>query len=284
MPIYAVELRFDQDDSYRLQVRPAQRAYLAELTAAGSLRLAGPMADGDGALLVYEVADRAELDAVLAADPYFAGEQDAASVVSVREWSVLDLAAPTPDAAATDAERGDAELEDLLDSLARHRGFLRQTIEGLTDAQAGERPTVSALCVGGLIKHVAATERSWVEFAVRGEQSGGDDVDWSDIDWENPSPEVAAMMAAREEEFSMMPQDTVASVLAGYEDVAAETERVLRTLDLDATHLLPDAPWNAPGTRWSVRRVVLHVIAETAQHSGHADVIRESIDGAKTMG
>jgi uncharacterized protein YciI len=279
MPIYAVELRFDQDDSYRLQVRPAHRAYLAELTAAGSLRLAGPIADGDGALLVYDVADRAGLDAALAADPYFAGEQDAASVASVREWSVLDLGSPT-----ADAESSDPELDDLLDSLARHRGFLRQTIEGLTDAQAGERPTASALCVGGLIKHVGATERSWVEFAVHGEQPGADEIDWSTIDWENPSPEVAAMMAAREEEFSMTPQDTVQSVLAGYEEVAAETERVLRTLDLEATHLLPDAPWNAPGTRWSVRRVVLHIIAETAQHSGHADILRESIDGAKTMG
>jgi hypothetical protein len=44
------------------------------------------------------------------------------------------------------------------------------------------------------------------------------------------------------------------------------------------------APWFEPGARWSVRRALLHVIAETAQHAGHADIIREALDGAKTMG
>ena len=54
--------------------------------------------------------------------------------------------------------------------------------------------------------------------------------------------------------------------------------------DLDADHALPDAPWFELGARWSTRRVFLHVIAETAQHAGHADILRESIDGQKTMG
>jgi hypothetical protein len=53
---------------------------------------------------------------------------------------------------------------------------------------------------------------------------------------------------------------------------------------LDATQPLPEAPWFEPGARWSARRVMLHIIAETAQHAGHADIIRESLDGAKTMG
>ena len=91
MPIYVVELAFDQDEDYRLSVRPAHRTYLAGLQATGALRMAGPLADGGGALLVYDVADRAALDGVLADDPYFAGAQPAASVTSVREWAVLDL-------------------------------------------------------------------------------------------------------------------------------------------------------------------------------------------------
>ena len=45
----------------------------------------------------------------------------------------------------------------------------------------------------------------------------------------------------------------------------------------------PRAPWFEPGARWSARRVLLHVIAETAQRAGHADIIRESLDGAKSM-
>ena len=54
--------------------------------------------------------------------------------------------------------------------------------------------------------------------------------------------------------------------------------------DLNATQPLPTAPWFEPGRSWSARRVLLHVIAETAQHAGHADIIRESLDGQKTMG
>ena len=54
--------------------------------------------------------------------------------------------------------------------------------------------------------------------------------------------------------------------------------------DLDASHPLPEAPWFPPGAARSARRVFLHIIAETAQHAGHADILRESIDGQKTMG
>ena len=54
--------------------------------------------------------------------------------------------------------------------------------------------------------------------------------------------------------------------------------------DLDATQPLPKAPWFEADTGWSARRVLMHIIAETAQHAGHADIIRESMDGAKSMG
>ncbi len=58
----------------------------------------------------------------------------------------------------------------------------------------------------------------------------------------------------------------------------------MATLDLDVAHPLPKAPWFEPGATWSVRRVILHILAETSQHAGHADILRESIDGQKTMG
>lgn len=48
-------------------------------------------------------------------------------------------------------------------------------------------------------------------------------------------------------------------------------------------HQLPPEPW-LEGANWSARRVLLHLIAETAQHAGHADITRESLDGAKSMG
>jgi hypothetical protein len=52
---------------------------------------------------------------------------------------------------------------------------------------------------------------------------------------------------------------------------------------LNAGHPLPTAPWFQPGESWSARQVLLHIITETAQHAGHADIIRESLDGAKSM-
>jgi len=54
--------------------------------------------------------------------------------------------------------------------------------------------------------------------------------------------------------------------------------------DLGATQPLPSEPWFPAGERWSARRVLMHIIAETAQHAGHADILREAIDGAKSMG
>ena len=51
--------------------------------------------------------------------------------------------------------------------------------------------------------------------------------------------------------------------------------------DLDLSHPLPVAPWFPPGATRSARRVFLHIVAETAQHAGHADIIRETIDGSR---
>ncbi|MGH3925588.1 MAG: DUF664 domain-containing protein, partial [Pseudonocardiaceae bacterium] len=85
--------------------------------------------------------------------------------------------------------------------------------------------------------------------------------------------------------FRMLEGETLAGLLEEYEQVARRTDELVTALpDLDLSHPLPEAPWFEPGARWSARRVLLHVIAETAQHAGHADIIRESLDGAKTMG
>ena len=165
------------------------------------------------------------------------------------------------------------ERADLLESLNRHRIFLLQTARDLTDEQAAERSTVSALCVGGLIKHVSETERRWIEFAQHGPSAMPE--------WSADDPSVFEEHAAG---FRMRPGETLAGLLADYAAVAEQTNALVATLDLDASQPLPEAPWFPPGARWSVRRVLLHVIAETSQHAGHADIIREAIDGAKTMG
>jgi uncharacterized damage-inducible protein DinB len=168
----------------------------------------------------------------------------------------------------------DAERSDLLAVLAQHRQFLRYTTRDLTDEQARARTTVSELTLGGLIKHVTDVERGWAEFIVVGPSAVGDASGMTEADW-----------AKRADEFRLLDGETLAGVLDAYEAVAAATTELVRTLpDLDATQPLPVAPWFPPSERWSARRALLHIAAETAQHSGHADIIRESLDGQKTMG
>jgi uncharacterized damage-inducible protein DinB len=168
----------------------------------------------------------------------------------------------------------DAERSDLLAMLAQHRQFLRYTTRDLTDDQARARTTVSELTLGGLIKHVTEVERSWAEFIVVGPSALGDASAMTEADW-----------AKRADGFRLLEDETLAGVLDVYEATAAATTELVRTLpDLDATQPLPTAPWFPASERWSARRSLLHIIAETAQHSGHADIIRESIDGQKTMG
>ncbi len=160
----------------------------------------------------------------------------------------------------------DQERADLLESLAAQRRFLRHAATGLTDEQARLRPTASDLCLGGIVKHVTLMEAGWARFA-----SGG----------------AAAMQAVQVDwasQFRMEDDENLDDLLAIWEGTAAATDELVRTLDLDLVHELPKAPWFPPGATRSARRAFIHLVGEIAQHAGHADIIRESIDGQKTMG
>lgn len=159
------------------------------------------------------------------------------------------------------------ERADLLQTLAKHRGFLLFTVQNITEEQATLRTTVSELTLGGLIKHVADVEESWARFIVDGPaaMAGGND------DWANGH--------------RLVEGETLAGQLERYQEVARKTDELVASLpDLDASHPLPEAPWFEQGARWSARRTFLHIIAETSQHAGHADIIREALDGQKSMG
>jgi uncharacterized damage-inducible protein DinB len=166
------------------------------------------------------------------------------------------------------------ERADLLAILGQARHFLRFTTRDVDDAQARQRTTVSELTLGGLIKHVSHVERNWTSFIVNG-----------------PSvmPDFGAMTEADYADWGaahrLLPDETLAGVLADYAEVARQTEELIAALpDLNASHPLPAAPWFPPDASWSARRTLLHIATETAQHAGHADIIRESLDGAKSMG
>lgn len=155
----------------------------------------------------------------------------------------------------------------LLAYIAQQRNGIRNAAFGLTDEQARRTPTVSSLSLGGLIKHVASTERGWIDMVratPRTTTPAEQEADYADG-------------------FRLLPDETLAEVLAGYERVARETEEVLAAIiDLGQEVPVPQGvPWFPDDVAaWSVRWVLLHIIEETARHAGHADLIREAIDGA----
>src|SRR5829696_574306 len=105
------------------------------------------------------------------------------------------------------------EHADLVESLRRHRYFLRQTVRDLSDEQATQRTTVSELTLGGLIKHVTAMERQWVNFIRLGSAAMEMDVEeWAD-------------------NFRMTGGDTLTGLLDAYQQVADDTDTYVATLD-----------------------------------------------------
>ncbi|MGI5447906.1 DinB family protein [Streptomyces sp. CA-243310] len=187
-------------------------------------------------------------------------------------------ATPTP---AVDAERA-----DLLAALGTARTALLATVRGLDDDRLGDRPTAGELCLGGLIKHVASMEEGWLRFVVEGPSAMRFDlpegVTWAEVA-AGTAREFPQWAIDHRNDFQVRPGETSAGILARYEQVAARTEEIVRAVpDLSATHPVPDAPWNESAGVLSVRGTLLHVIAETAQHAGHADIVREALDGQKS--
>jgi len=157
------------------------------------------------------------------------------------------------------------EREGLLAYLGQQRLVLRFTACGLTDEQARATPTASSLSVGGLIKHLATAERGCMSIVLQREQERSAD--------------------NHRASFHLTPEETLAGALALYDQAAQETDSVIAKIpDLGQTvPVPPGVAWPADVTAWSVRRVLLHLIEETARHAGHADIIRESLDGATAL-
>ncbi|MCC3777396.1 DinB family protein [Streptomyces sp. UNOB3_S3] len=153
------------------------------------------------------------------------------------------------------------ERSALLAFLEAQRGGIRRALLGLTDEQAATKPSASELSLSGLLKHVVEVEQMWVLHA------------------QGLPPAVPRDESNWNESFRLLEGETVKDQLARWEDVVAETERFIRSVeDLAETFPLPEAPWFAK-ENVSMRWLMLHLIEEVARHAGHADVIRESLDG-----
>lgn len=155
------------------------------------------------------------------------------------------------------------EMDGLLTFLAQQRDLLETTAHGLTDEQARSTPTRSSLSVGGLVKHAASVERGWVADVLGGRDAGDEEA-----------------QAAYVDDMVMGPDDTLDELIADLRRCGAETEAALRGLSLDHPVPVPDQPWFPKDVEaWSLRWVLLHLIEEQARHVGHADIIREHVDG-----
>lgn len=163
------------------------------------------------------------------------------------------------------------ERDALREFVAYHQSAFFAVAYGLNDEQARSTPSASALSIGGLIKHATGVQRTWMQRVSAA-----------------PSPPVRdgrpfeQRRAEFADEFVMREDETLRQLLDALAAQNAETLRQLEGADLDTPVPVPtDAPWfPADVKQWSVRWVFHHLINELARHSGHADIIRESIDGA----
>jgi uncharacterized damage-inducible protein DinB len=156
------------------------------------------------------------------------------------------------------------ERDGLLAYLDHQREAVCLSVHGLGDTEARTAPGPGPVTLGGLIKHVTAVERSWAE-TVLGEPDGGP--------------------GAGGENFLVPPGQTLAEVLDQYREATRATDAVMADQpDLGRPVPTPSARWAPRGVEaWSVRWVLLHLITETARHAGHADRIREALDGATAL-
>ncbi len=141
------------------------------------------------------------------------------------------------------------ERELLLHWLGYLRGAVLRNIRGLGEEDAHRRPDGHLLPLAGIVNHLIGVERRWID----GGMLGGP-------------------IYRGEEEFFPSPELSVESLIAAYGDRAVATDHIVRSLPLDA----PSGRREGTTLRW----VLLHLINETARHAGHADAVRELLDGA----
>ncbi|MFJ9431125.1 DinB family protein [Streptomyces sp. NPDC101490] len=150
----------------------------------------------------------------------------------------------------------------LLNFIEAQRAAIRRAAHGLTEEQAASRPSASELSLSGLLKHVAEVELNWLRLAQeRPNERQRTQETWGDA-------------------FRLVEDETIPAVLDFWAGVAKETEEFVRSVpSLDDTFPLPKAPWFPEDGRVSVRWMLLHLVQEGARHAGHADIVRESLDG-----
>ncbi len=151
-----------------------------------------------------------------------------------------------------------------------HRDTLRWKVDGLTQEQLAQRLEPSTMTLGGMMKHLALVESHWFEVVLVGGETmmhPFDAVDWeADPDWD----------------WHSAVDDTPEQIRALFDEAVARSDRVVAEALATSAGLdtLSVRPSRRSGNPYSLRWILLHMVEEYARHNGHADLIRESIDGA----
>ncbi|MCW2530728.1 MAG: hypothetical protein JWP62_298 [Blastococcus sp.] len=164
----------------------------------------------------------------------------------------------------TDPPESGPELDQLTNVLDYQRETIVQKTDGLTREQLAQQLPTSSLTLGGLLNHLALVEDSWFRVRFSGLP---EDALWAGIDWD-ADPDYEFRTAADVE-----PQE----LRRRYEAACASSREVVagaQSLD----QLSVEKRQN--GMHFDLRWVLLHLIEETARHAGHADLLREAVDGA----
>lgn len=161
---------------------------------------------------------------------------------------------------STDSFSTATERDALLSYLDQMREALVRKVSGLSEQDARRASTVSSLSLLSIVKHSAVWERRWFQVIFAGRPDAGG---WP------------AVRGEPDGTFALGDDDTVDSVVADYRVQSAASRDILAAGDLDARCALSDLA--DENLRW----VAMHMIQETARHAGHADIIREAIDGSR---
>jgi len=163
----------------------------------------------------------------------------------------------------TDPPLAADERTTLLAFLDYHRDTLRVKAGGLDAAGLDTALAPSTMTLGGMVKHLALVEHSWLRRVFLGEAYAEP---WASVDWE----------ADADWDWHSARDDTPEEIWALYERMVADADLVIAGAGLDD---LSARPSRRTGEPFSLRWILLHLVEEYARHNGHADLIRESVDG-----
>jgi uncharacterized damage-inducible protein DinB len=145
-----------------------------------------------------------------------------------------------------------------------HRATLLGKVDGLDRRQLAQATAASTLTLAGLVKHMALVEDSWFNERFLGREPLEP---WASVSWDD-DPDWEFHSAIEDE-----PQDVIALYLAACRRSRAALDQA-ESLDVESVRR------DRSGEAFTLRWIMLHLIEETARHNGHADLLRESIDGA----